>query len=198
MLINFRDNFMKVNIAHCAWAAVMALGISGTASANFIGSNAVANWTVTDNAGGTVDTSAAPASITLTGGNQGLGGDTLFTITASESETISFDWSYVTNDLWGESGTDAFGYVINGVVTTLIDPNQLWSITAQQGSASFRVNAGDVFGFDANTFDGYYGSSVTVVSNFSAVPEPAPFWLLGAGIAGMGAVFRRNKRAAFS
>jgi hypothetical protein len=30
---------MNVNIAHCASAAVMALGISGTASANFIEGN---------------------------------------------------------------------------------------------------------------------------------------------------------------
>jgi hypothetical protein len=189
---------MKINMVHCASVAAFALGMSGTASADFIGDNAIANWTVTDNAGGVVDTSAAPASITLTSGNSGIAGDTFFTIAAAAAETISFNWSYVTNDLWGQSGTDAFGYVINGNVTTLIDPNQDFTIPTQSGTATFAVNAGDVFGFNANTFDGLYGSSVTVVSNFtaapvSAVPVPGAAWLFGSALAGIGAVFRRNK-----
>jgi len=184
---------MKVNTAHFGTVAVLALGLSGTASADFNGGYAIANWVLNDNAGGTVDTSNAPASITLTSGNSGAGGDTFFTTTAVAAETISFDWSYVTNDLWGESGTDAFGYVINGAVTTLINPNQDFTIPTQSGTAVFTVNAGDVFGFDANTLDGWGGSSVTVVSNFSAVPVPGAIWLFGSAIAGLGAVSRRGK-----
>lgn len=177
--------------------AILAFGVSGTASANFTGIYDVSNWSVLNNAGGAVDLAAAPLSITLTSGNQNIAGDTLFTTVATQAATINFDWSYVTNDLWGESGADAFGYVINGVFSSLTDPNQDVSIPNQSGSASFAVNAGDVFGFDANTFDGYYGSSVTVVSNFNAspaaVPVPAAFWLFGSAVAGFGAFLRRHK-----
>ena len=189
---------MKAKIAHCAWAAFLVLGISSPASASFTGSYDVANWVFSELAGtgGAVDTSLAPASIKLTSGNSGIAGDSFFTVVASGAETISFNWSYETHDLWGESGADAFGYVINGVVTTLIDPNQDFTIPAQSGSASFTVNAGDVFGFNANTLDGFYGSSVTVVSNFSAVPAavplPSAIWVFGSAITGICAVSRRR------
>ncbi len=191
---------MNVKMVYCLTAAALALGISGTASADFIGNDVVTNWTVTDNAGGSVDVSNAPTLITLTSGNQGQAGDTFFTNVASAAETISFNWSYVTNDLWGQSGTDAFGYVINGNVTTLTDPNQDTSIPTQSGTATFAVNAGDIFGFNANTFDGFYGSSVTVVSNFNAapaaVPVPGAVWLFGSALAGIGSVVRRNRQLA--
>ena len=187
---------MKAKIGRYGTAAVLALGLSGTASADFSGDFAVGNWVLNDNAGGTVDLSGVPATLTLTSGNSGFQGDTFFTTTAAATETISFNWSYVTNDIWGESGTDAFGYVINGAVTTLIDPNQDFTNPAQSGTAVFTVNAGDVFGFDANTLDGWGGSSVTVVSNFSAVPVPGAFWLFASAIAGLGGMFRRNKPGA--
>jgi hypothetical protein len=181
-----------MNIKLYAVSALLALGLSTPAAADFSGYFAVSNWTVTDNAGGSVDTSSAPLSVTLTSGNSQVAGDTFFTITAPTTENISFNWSYVTNDLYGESGTDAFGYVINGVVTTLIDPNQDFSIPNQSGIASFTVKAGDVFGFDANTFDGWNGSSVTTVSNFSAVPLPGAFWLFASALTGLAGIYRRH------
>ncbi|WP_347987778.1 hypothetical protein [Methylomonas sp. AM2-LC] len=184
---------MNIKTALVGSISLLALVLSGSASADFSGNFAASNWVLNDNAGGSVDLSNAPLSITLTSGNSGIQGDTLLTTTASVAETVSFNWSYVTNDLWGQSGTDAFGYIVNGVFTQLIDPNQDPSIPAQSGIASFNVNAGDVFGFDANTFDGLYGSSITVVSNFSAVPLPGAFWLFGSALVGVGATVRRNK-----
>jgi len=184
---------MTIKTALAGLVTVLALAVSGSASADFIGNYAVANWVVNDNAGGTVDLSNAPLTITLTSGNTGVAGDTLLTTTASLAETIAFDWSYVTNDLWGQSGTDAFGYVVNGVFTQLIDPNQDPSIPAQAGHFSLNVNPGDVFGFDANTFDGLYGSSVTTVSNFTVVPLPGAFWLFGSALAAVGAAMGRKK-----
>ncbi len=182
-----------MNTKLCAAVAIMAFGFSATAAADFSGYYAVANWTLSDNAGGSVDTSNAPAAITLTSGNNQVPGDTFFTITAPSAETISFDWSYTTNDITGISAFDSFGYVLNGVVTTLINPLQDPTIPSQSGSALFTVNAGDVFGFDANTFDGYNGSSVTVVSGFSAVPLPGAVWLFTAAIAGLGCVSRPSR-----
>ncbi len=189
---------MKMNIKHYGAMTVLAFGLSSTASADFSGYYDISNWTVTDNAGGTVDTSTAPASITLYSGQTGVGGDTFFTITAPSAETISFNWSYVTNDFTGISAFDPFGYVINGQVTTLT--NDLQYLTAnpspdQSGTAVFNVNAGDVFGFDANTFDGYGGGAVTVVSAFSAAPIPGAVWLFGSAITGLSCVSRRNRNS---
>lgn len=188
---------MKLNIKHYGAMTVLAFGLSSTASADFSGYYDVANWIITDNAGGTVDTSTAPNSITLTSGQTGVGGDTFFTITAPNAETISFDWSYVSNDYTGISAFDPFAYVINGQVTTLTNDLQYLSSNPspdQSGVAVFNVNAGDVFGFNANTFDGTGGGAVTVVSNFSAVPVPGAIWLFGSAIAGLGCVSRRNHK----
>jgi hypothetical protein len=82
--------------------------------------------------------------------------------------------------------------VLNGVVTTLINPNQDFTLPNQTGITSFTVNAGDVFGFDANTTDGFYGSSVTSVSNFSAVPLPGALWFFTAALAGLAGLCRRQ------
>lgn len=191
---------MDLNIIRYTSAVLLALGLCNPASANFSGQFDVSHWTTTDNASGSVDVSNAPAYITLTSGNAGIGGDTFFTITANIAETVSFDWSYTTNDLWGESGTDAFGYVLNGTTTTLINPNQDFSNPNQLGTATFSVNAGDIFGFDANTLDGYYGSSVTVISNFSAVPVAAvpelpSLWLMIFGLLGITGAQRQRRQA---
>ena len=183
-----------MNIKLCAASVVLALGLSAPAAADFSGYYAIANWTLTDNAFGSVDTSTAPSAITLTSGNSQVAGDTLFTITAPATENISFNWSYVTNDLWGESSSDPFGYVINGVTTLVINELQDSSIPTQSGTAHFTVNAGDVFGFDANTLDGYNGSAVTVASGFTAVPLPGAVWLFSAAIAGLGC-FSRSRRS---
>ncbi|QWF71236.1 hypothetical protein KEF85_01710 [Methylomonas paludis] len=186
---------MKLKLTHCSSVIVLALGLCHPAFADFSNYYNVANWTINDNAGGSVDLSSAPASVTLTSGNAGIPGDTIFSITAEGLEKIAFDWSYTTNDLWGESGTDAFGYVLNGNFTTLIDPNQDSSIPTQSGSIEFIVNPHDVFGFDANTLDGYYGSAVTVVSNFTvtAVPLTETIWMFSGGLLLMSSMLGRRR-----
>jgi hypothetical protein len=188
------ENDMNAKNALKLSTAILALAMSASASADFVGAYDTANWTISNPGGGAVDLGAAPGSITLTSGNAGIAGDTLFTIAAVNAATVSFDWSYVTNDLWGESGTDAFGYVLNGVFTSLINPNQDFTVSTQSGSATFSVNAGDVFGFNANTFDGLYGSSVTTVSafNVAAVPVPGAVWLFGSVMGMFGVALRKR------
>lgn len=78
------------------------------ALADFSGAYAPGNWTTTlsgtpPGGGGSVNTSGAPASITLNGGDagcsSGVGSCILdFTITAPASGPVTFRWDYVTQD----------------------------------------------------------------------------------------------------
>ena len=143
----------------------------------FAGYYAPANWTQTIQPDGSINTGGAPASITLTGAdNGGDNKNTDFTIAAPSAGTVSFDWSYSTADI--SSGWDPFGYLLNGAFIKLTNDG----VANQSGSASFSVLAGDVFGFRQNSFDSIFGRASTTISNFNvAVPGPLP--LLGAGAA---------------
>jgi hypothetical protein len=83
-------------------AAVVALGAVDSAQAfGFTGAYAPSNWTLSnDNTNGYVDTSNAPSSISIIGGDLGgLGaGQTTYTTTALIGGLLSFNWSYGTAD----------------------------------------------------------------------------------------------------
>ena len=159
----------------------------------FSGPYDTANWTQSlVNSDGGVNTAGAPSSISITSGNNGnfLPGETNYTITLPYSGTVSFDWVFTTVD--EASFFDPFGYTVNGVFTQLTsDP-----VENQSGNASVNLNAGDVFGFRANTIDNIFGRSTTVISNFAApVPEPATLVVFG-GIALAGALGYRRRKVA--
>jgi len=151
----------------------------------FDGYYAPANWTQSIQGDGSINTGGAPASISLTGPDNG-GGDqnTDFTITAPSAGTVSFDWAYASTD--EAARYDPFGYLLNGTFTRIISDG---GDVNQSGSASFSVLAGDVFGFRQNSTDSRYGSATTTISNFNgpiaagpaSVPGPLP--LFGAGAA---------------
>jgi len=152
----------------------------------FAGYYAPANWTQSIQGDGSINTGGAPASISLSGADDGSfnSQDTDFTIAAPLAGTVSFDWAYSTND---NAPFDPFGYLLNGAFTQLTDDSGAQN---QSGSASFSVLAGDVFGFRQNSFDSRFGRAVTTISNFNgplaasgpaSVPGPLP--LLGAGAA---------------
>lgn len=120
-----------------------------------------------------MNTAAAPASITLTGNDNGSGGIfTNYTINAAASGPVSFNWAYSTSD----SEYDQFGYLLNGNFNFLSTQN------GETGTASFVVVAGDVFGFSIDGDDGIFGPGIATISNFSA-PVPGPLPLLGVGAA---------------
>jgi hypothetical protein len=142
----------------------------------FTGAYAPANWTQSIQGDGSIDTSGAPNSISLTGANDG--GDlqnTDFTIAAPTAGVVSFDWAFVSqeNPFW-----DPFGYLLNGSFTQLTNNGGSQS---QSGSAAFSVLAGDVFGFRQNSRDSGFGRASTTISNFNvAVPGPLPLFGVGA------------------
>ena len=147
----------------------------------FAGYYAAANWTQTIQPDGSINTGGAPASITLTGANNGGGNkNTDFTIAAPSAGTVSFDWSYSTADF--PSSYDPFGYLLNGAFIKLTNDG----VANQSGSASFSVLAGDVFGFRQNSEDSILGRASTTISLFNgpvAASVPGPLPLLGAGAA---------------
>jgi hypothetical protein len=150
----------------------------------FAGPYAPANWTQSIGGDGSINTSGAPGSIILNGSNDGSGAQNVdFTITAPAAGTVSFNWSFSTNDV--SAFYDPFGYLLNGNFTTLTNP----SVDNQSGPSTFSVVQGDVFGFRQRTTDSGGGRASTTISNFngptpappSSVPGPLP--LLGAGAA---------------
>jgi hypothetical protein len=157
------------------------------------------NWTFTNNnADGFVDTTGAPASISLTGGSNGSGsfGTTDYTTTAAAAGTVTFDWNYSTSDF---PDVDGFGYLLNGSFTQVTD-NTLF---VQNGTSTFNVLAGDSFGFRIFTNDNFSGRGSVTISNFSApgpmappptsVPEPSTVLSLLV-LGGLGAGLKYLKR----
>jgi hypothetical protein len=152
----------------------------------FTGAYAPANWTQSIQGDGSINTSGAPNSISLSSADDeeifGPSKNTDFTIAAPNAGVVSFDWAFGTAD--AASSYDPFGYLLNGSFTQLT--NDGGSVT-QSGSVAFAVLAGDVFGFRQNSSDLCCGRASSTISNFNvAVPNvavPGPLPLFGAAAA---------------
>ncbi len=172
----FINKFLKLTVLFLAVVALAQADQIG-----FAGLYDPSLWTLSNPVGGSVDTSGAPGSVLITGGDSGPGGGTTsWTIAAPASGLVSFDWSYLTYDGMGP-GWDPAGWILNGGTTQLTDSG---GANSQSGSTSFGVVAGDTFGFYVYTIDGIMGPGTITPSNFSApdgagVPEPATLLLVG-------------------
>lgn len=157
----------------------MALASQGaTVVDNFTGGFEISQWAVSRQ-GGVVDTAGAPLSVTFVSSDDGAGAaEQTLQIVAPSAGFVSFSWAYETQDsspLW-----DTFGFVVNGAFIPISEPA---NVSTQTGNYSHRVNGGDLFGFNAQSYDATGGSASTVISGFRfeeipAVPEPGtlPMW----------------------
>ena len=153
--------------------AIVAMNPTESLAINFSGSYAPINWTFSTSSDGSVNTTNAPTSITLTGGNDFSfsAGSTSYTVTAAGSGTVTFNWNYSTAD--GVATPDPLFRVLNGTKTTLFDS---FVLTTGSGTDSFTVATGDVFGFGIDTTDNDNGAASTTFSNFSVTDAtPVPF-----------------------
>jgi len=178
----------------------------------FYGSYAVENWTLTlgngkgvsggvnggyDTQGG-VDTTSAPASVTIIGSDNscgcidgGFSGGNLFSITVPTTTTLRFYWTYTTFDI--TAFWDPAGYEVNGVHYYLYTSSPLdwWTDRSGSGETTVSLTAGDQFGFWVSTVDDFGGLATLTVT---AAPEPSSFALLAAGLLGLAGLFTRGSR----
>ena len=174
--------------------AVLFLFSTAPTYADFSGPYAVGNWTQTVD-GGSINTGGAPGSVSLTSSDVGGGTPTnassqVFTIAAVADGLVSFDWAYKTSDSLGPS-FDPFDFLLNASFQQLSDD---FGADEQNGSFSWPVSAGDVFGFRAFSQDSCCGPATTEVSNFTApVPEPEIYAMMGMGLGLLGWLGRRKK-----
>ena len=127
--------------------------------AGFAGDFDPVNWTLNTNGGnGSVDVSGAPASIELTGSDDGswTSNITSYETIIPIDGTVSFDWNYTTIDT---PGYDAFGYILDG---------NAYALTWVPGGSSFSINVtqGASFGFIVYSDDNFGGPGVAITNAF--------------------------------
>jgi hypothetical protein len=145
-----------------------------SAKAQFSASYAPSKWTKTLTTGfvntASVNATAAPASVTITGSDDlsnpltATPVDIDYTITAIASGPWSFNWTYQTNDSYSDPQYDIAYVIVNGV------PAQLSATTgsvSQSGAYSGNVTAGTVIGFRVRAVDNSYGNATFTITSFS-------------------------------
>ena len=123
--------------------------------------------------------------------------DTTYLATAGGAETLTFNWAFTTNDCCG-SGWDPGGYVVNGVFTQLsTDSFGTAGDISSSGALTLTLAAGDSYGFYIHSPDSCCGRSDIAVTG-GAVPEPATWALMFAGVAFVGGALRSRRRTAMA
>ncbi|HAX77143.1 MAG TPA: PEP-CTERM sorting domain-containing protein [Cyanobacteria bacterium UBA11372] len=192
------NSYQKLAVAATVAFLSLASTEAKSVQAAFITPYDPSNFTLTNtNANGFVDTTGAPASITLTGGDNlsGVFGTTDYTTTALFQGLVSFNWEYFSFNSSPE--LDPFGFLLNGNFTQLTDNN---GSTSQSGIFNISVNTGDIFGWRVATIDNAFGPAKVTLSNFNAstpatdVPEPSSILaILTFGALGLGSAFKSQQ-----
>jgi len=191
----------KLQLVLILATAILSLTVSSISKADtlFNGAYGVSNWTTAfSNSDGSVNTSMAPTSVTLTGGDNQSGnfGETLFSIVAPTSTTLVFNWTYKTFDCCGAL-FDPAGYIINGAQFQLSPDSDVAGLGAS-GVSTVDLNSGDNFSLYVDTFDNSFGPATLQVSGPEVIasPEPSCLALLAVGMIALGAL--SLKRGYFS
>jgi len=174
---------MKNLITRAAIAAAMAIGMAGAANA--------ATFTLSNTNGGDGFVTAIPGGFDLFGADNGVGAtSTTYLAVAPVAETITYNWTYTTNDCCG-SLWDPAGYVINDVFTQLsVDINGNPGQGDASGVVTLNVGAGQDYGFYVNSVDSILGRGDIAVTS---VPEPASWALMMVGVGALGFALRRSR-----
>jgi|SRR6202790_3651824 len=192
----------KLHLVLILATAILSLTVSSISKADtlFNGAYGVSNWTTTlMNSDGGVDSSMAPASVTLTGGDNQSGnfGETLFSIVAPTSTSLVFNWTYSSLDFGDQF--DPAGYIINGMQFQL---SPSWSLpgVGASGMSTVDLNGGDNFGFYVDTSDNLSGAASLQVNGpeVIATPEPSCLALLAVGMIALGALSLKRDQFSFN
>ncbi|RYZ29695.1 MAG: T9SS type A sorting domain-containing protein [Chitinophagaceae bacterium] len=153
-----------------------------SAIAQFSGTFAPAKWStaLTSGGNGSVNTSAAPSSITITGSNDPTNTNTStkntdYIITVTTGGIWRFNWSYHTNDTDNDPQYDLAGVLINGAFTQLT--TNTIGLRDQTGTYSVNVTAGTSIGFRISATDNIMGNATFTISSFSAPASILPITL---------------------
>lgn len=145
-------------------------------------------WALSNSNGGDGFVTLTPSGFDLFGADNGVGPNyTTYTSTFASATTVTFQWSYITNDCCG-SFWDPAGYVLNGVYTQLSTDDFVGGQINSSGVTSVAVNAGDTFGWYVFSQDSILGRGELDV----VVPEPASMSLVVTGLLGFLASRRRK------
>ena len=147
-------------------STTLTAGVCGAAS-GFAGTFAPANWIFSQsNSDGVVATTNAPASISISSGNNGTSnsGTTNYAIDMNCDGVVSFDWVYTTID---GAAYDYPRYTINGGTPVIFPGYSTSGSTTQNGTANISVSAGDVLTLQMYTDDNSWGAANVTISNFS-------------------------------
>src|SRR5690606_9511351 len=129
-------------------------------------------WTAFEQGNGTVDFSNLPSGFIATGSNNSGVSDSYFTVglTTVTNVTISFDWSFSSNDTGGVF--DPLVVIVNNQYGELYSGSN----STASGSFSQSFPAGTTFGIGILTEDDIFGSASVVISNIiiSVAPYECP------------------------
>lgn len=160
----FQSNTAYLSLAPTSVTYDFSVGSSGTFGSN--GVHGVWEYEELPGHDGSL-TVTAPTSISLTGPDNGSGGESNFETGIPEMGWVIFDWSYTTID---DPEFDPFGYYIGTSASFEKLTNDIGGLT-QSGRAVIPVMGGDVFGFSQQSSDGKFGPGVTTITNFVYVDK---------------------------